>query len=39
LHAAPSTAAPSLHDELAEMVRDDPDAAADVLRRWISAAS
>jgi flagellar M-ring protein FliF len=39
LHTARSTAAPSLHDELAEMVRDDPDAAADVLRRWISAAS
>ena len=30
---------PSLRDELADMVRDDPDAAANVLRRWISAAS
>jgi flagellar M-ring protein FliF len=31
--------ASSLRDELAGMVRDDPDAAADILRKWISAAS
>jgi len=33
-----SASAPSLRDELVDMVRDDPDAAANVLRRWISAA-
>ena len=26
---------PSLKDELAEMVREDPDAAASILRTWI----
>jgi len=39
LHGNRSATAPSLRDELADMVRDDPDAAANVLRRWISAAS
>ena len=31
--------APTLRDELVDIVRDDPDAAASVLRKWISAAS
>jgi flagellar M-ring protein FliF len=39
LQANRSTRQPSLRDELVDMVRDDPDAAANVLRRWISAAS
>jgi flagellar M-ring protein FliF len=30
---------PSLKDELAELVREDPDAAASILRNWISNAS
>ncbi|HEX3727603.1 MAG TPA: hypothetical protein VHV08_15220 [Pirellulales bacterium] len=30
---------PSLHDELAGLVRDDPDAAASILRTWIGNAS
>ena len=30
---------PSLKDELAEMVREDPDAAASILRTWIGNAS
>jgi len=30
-----SASAPSLKDELAELVRDDPDAAAGILRGWI----
>jgi flagellar M-ring protein FliF len=38
-HASRTTTEPSLRDELVDMVRDDPDAAANVLRRWISAAS
>lgn len=29
----------SLRDELAEMVREDPDAAASILRTWIGSAS
>jgi flagellar M-ring protein FliF len=29
---------PSLKDDLSEMVRDDPDAAASILRSWISSA-
>src|SRR5205807_7162995 len=30
---------PSLRDELADMVRDDPEAAAGILRTWIGNAS
>ena len=30
---------PSLRDELVEMVREDPDTAAKILRNWISTAS
>ncbi len=29
---------PSLRDELADIVRQDPDAAADILRTWIGKA-
>ena len=29
---------PSLKDDLSELVREDPDAAADILRSWISSA-
>ena len=29
--------APSLRDELSELVADDPDAAANILRTWIGA--
>jgi flagellar biosynthesis/type III secretory pathway M-ring protein FliF/YscJ len=29
---------PSLRDELAEVVRDDPDVAVNVLRNWIASA-
>ena len=30
---------PSLRDELVEIVRDDPDAAANILRNWIGSAT
>ena len=30
---------PSMRDELADMVRDDPDAAVSILRNWIGSAS
>ena len=30
---------PSLRDELADIVREDPDAAAAILRSWIGAAT
>jgi len=34
-----SKSGPSLRDELVEIVRDDPDAAANILRSWIGAAN
>ena len=30
------TSGPSLRDELSEMVKEDPDTAANILRGWIS---
>jgi flagellar M-ring protein FliF len=34
-----SKSGPSLRDELVEIVRDDPDAAANILRNWIGSAN
>ena len=34
-----SKGGPSLRDELVEIVRDDPDAAANILRNWIGSAN
>jgi flagellar M-ring protein FliF len=34
-----SKGGPSLRDELVEIVREDPDAAANILRNWIGTAN